>query len=183
MVISAPSGAGKTTIAREILRLNPELVFSVSATTRARRKGETEGVDYYFLSPAEFTLRVEAGEFVEWEEVYGDWYGTLKAEVDHALGSGRGILFDVDVKGGLSIKRAYPQALLVFLRPPSVAVLEQRLRNRRTEDPEALARRLARVPMELEKGEEFDHQVVNEVLSRAIQDVQSLVHRYLHYNP
>ncbi len=182
VVISAPSGAGKTTIAREILRLNPGLVFSVSATTRAKRRGEAEGVDYYFLSREEFRRRVDAGEFVEWEEVYGDSYGTLRAEVDRALGSGRGILFDVDVKGGLSIKRAYPNALLVFLRPPSLGALEQRLRNRRTENPETLARRLARVPMELEKGKEFDHQVVNETLSRAIADVQNLVHQYLHHD-
>jgi guanylate kinase len=179
IVISAPSGSGKTTIAREIMRRNPSLTFSVSATTRGKRTEEIEGHDYFFLTREEFHRRLAAGEFVEWEEIYGDLYGTLKEQVDGALRSGRHILFDVDVKGGLSIKRAYPDALTLFIRPPSVEVLERRLLGRRTEEEAALARRLERVPMELAMGEEFDHQIINDDLQRAVEEVQGLVNGYL----
>lgn len=180
VVISAPSGAGKTTIAREILRRNPSLGFSVSATTRPRREGEVDGRDYHFLDAALFRERVGRGEFVEWEEIFGNLYGTLRSEVDGALAGGKHVLFDVDVKGGLSIKRAYPEALLIFILPPSVEVLEARLRGRRTEDEATIARRLARVPMELEMGAAFDHRVVNDDLEKAIDAVQRIVHEYLH---
>jgi guanylate kinase len=179
IVISAPSGAGKTTIAKEILSRNPSLEFSVSATTRSMRSGERNGKDYFFLTRDEFARKVAAGDFVEWEEMYGDCYGTLKAEVDRALNSGKHILFDVDVKGGLSIKRRYPEALLIFIRPPSVEVLELRLRNRHTEREEAIARRLERVAMELEEGNQFDVQVVNDDLAQAIAEVQKSVYTHL----
>lgn len=179
VVISAPSGAGKTSIAREVLHLNPSLAFSVSATTRSRRSGEEEGKDYFFLTSEEFLWRRDAGEFVEWETIYGNYYGTLKAEVDRAMKSGRHLLFDVDVKGGLSIKRQYPHALTVFIRPPSLEILQQRLRDRKTEDVQTLARRLERVPMELELGSAFEHQIVNDELPRAIAAVQTIVQRYL----
>ncbi len=179
VVISAPSGAGKTSIAKEILRLNPSLSFSVSATTRAMRAGETEGKDYFFLTKDEFLRRVDVGDFVEWETIYGNYYGTLKAEVDRALSGGRHLLFDIDVKGGLSIKRRYPEALMVFIRPPSLEILQQRLQGRNTENPTTLARRLERVPMELELGNAFEHQIVNDELSRAIGEVQRIVQRHL----
>jgi guanylate kinase len=180
IVISAPSGAGKTTIAREIMKRNPSLGFSVSATTRPKRNGEIEGKDYYFLTEEEFRRRMDAGEFVEWEEVYpGKLYGTLKAEVDRLLGMGRHVLFDVDVKGGLAIKRQYPEACLIFVRPPSIEVLAQRLAGRKTEDPETIAQRLRRVPMELELGQQFDHQVINDVLSTAVEEVQRIVEHHL----
>ena len=179
VVISAPSGGGKTTIARQVMIAFPSLSFSVSATTRPKREGETDGKDYFFLAKEEFRRRVEAGEFVEWEEIYGNLYGTLKCEVDRALGEGRNILFDVDVKGGLSIKKHYPGSLLIFIRPPSLAVLEQRLRDRHTEDSSALERRLSRVPMELELGGKFDHQIVNDALSHAVAEVQSIIRGYL----
>ena len=179
VVISAPSGAGKTSIAREILRLNPSLSFSVSATTRTKRTEETNGKDYFFLTKDEFLRRVEAGEFVEWETIYGNYYGTLKAEVDRALEGGRHLLFDVDVKGGLSIKRQYPEALMVFIRPPSLEILQQRLRDRNTEDVNTLARRLERVPMELDLGNAFEHQVVNDKLPQAIAEVHRIVQKHL----
>lgn len=179
IVISAPSGAGKTSIARAILERTPHTRFSVSATTRPKRETEREGVDYFFLAKEEFLRRVEAGEFAEWEEIYGDYYGTLRSEIDRALATGERILFDVDVKGGLSIKRLYPEALLVFIEPPSLDILRERLRNRKTEDPETLRRRLARVPMEMELGKAFDHQVVNDRLDRAIGEVEQIVQQYL----
>jgi len=180
IVVSAPSGSGKTTIAHEILRRNPTLSFSVSATTRKQRAGEVDGKDYFFLTPEGFKRRVDAGDFVEWEELYGDSYGTLKSEVDRALQHGQHLLFDVDVKGGLSIKRQYPEALLIFIEAPNMEVLKQRLVGRHTEDEEAISRRLERVPMELEMGKEFDHQVVNDELTHAIDEVQRLVYSYLH---
>ena len=179
VVISAPSGAGKTTIARAVLAAYPALRFSVSATTRPVRTNELHGRDYLFLSREEFLRKVDAGEFVEWEEIYGDYYGTLKAEVDRALRGGQHILFDVDVKGGLSIKRAYPAACLIFIRPPRVEDLLERLRNRKTENPETLTRRMERVPMELALGASFEHQVVNDTLERAIEEVKAIVAAYL----
>jgi guanylate kinase len=179
IVISAPSGSGKTTIAKEIMRRNPSLGFSVSATTRAKRVEEVDGRDYFFLTRQEFKKKVSAGEFVEWEEFYGNCYGTLKTEVDRLLKKGKNILLDLDVKGGLSIKKQYPEALLIFIRPPSIEALKERLLNRRTEDDTTLATRLKRVPMELELGNTFDHQVVNDDLERATRAVQSLVEQHI----
>ena len=179
IVISAPSGAGKTTIAREILKRNPSCAFSVSATTRPMRAGEVDGRDYFFLSREEFERRVHAGEFVEWEEIFGNLYGTLRSEIDRALLAGRHLLFDVDVKGGLSIKRHYPHALLIFIEPPSLEVLRQRLHNRHTEDAATLARRMERVAMEMETGKAFDRHCVNDDLGRAVEEVQGLVQEYL----
>lgn len=180
IVVSAPSGSGKTTIARAILSRFPEMEFSVSATTRPKRSSETDGKDYLFLGREEFERRIGAGEFVEWEEIYGEYYGTLKREVDRARAARRRLLFDVDVKGALSIQRCYPQALLIFIRPPSLEILMQRLRDRKTEAPETLRRRMERVPLELELGSQFDHQVVNDVLDRAVQEVEEIVRTYIH---
>ncbi len=179
VVISAPSGAGKTSIAKEILRRCPVLRFSVSATTRPMRTGEREGRDYFFLTPDRFRARVAAGEFVEWEEIYGNYYGTLQCEVDAAIMQGKHLLFDVDVKGALSIKRKYPVALLIFINPPSQAILEERLRARLTEDATTLARRLERVPMELAQAPLFDRVVVNDTLEQAIAEVQEIVEHHL----
>lgn len=179
VVLSAPSGAGKTTIARDIMRRNPSLRFSVSATTRARRHGEVDGKDYHFLTLPAFRARVDAGAFVEWEEVFGNYYGTLREEVDRAIAEGRNLLFDVDVNGGLSIKSSYPDALLIFISPPSMEVLEQRLRNRGTEDEETIMRRLLRVSMEMEKGATFDVRVVNDDLTRVTDEIHALVERHL----
>lgn len=179
IVVSAPSGAGKTTIARALLEYFPGITFSVSATTRKKRLGETEGKDYFFLVREDFQRRVDAGEFVEWEQIYGDFYGTLRQEVDRARREGRHLLFDVDVKGGLSIKRAYPDALLIFIRPPSIEILMDRLRNRKTEDEKTVARRMERVPMEMELGEKFDHSIVNDVLERAVAEARKLVADHL----
>ena len=179
IVISAPSGSGKTTIARAIMQKYPGILFSVSATTRNARAGELDGRDYFFLSKDEFQARVKAGDLVEWEEIYGNYYGTLKSEIDRALRRGSIMLFDVDVKGALSIKRTYPDdSLLIFIKPPSFEVLEERLLNRKTEDEATIRRRLDRVPMELEKGNEFDWQVVNDNLQTAINKVDTIIREH-----
>lgn len=176
IVISAPSGCGKTTIAREILRRHPDMLFSVSATTRPKRDHEENGKDYFFLSAPDFKERVARGELAEWEEIYGNYYGTLKTEIDAALASGRSMMFDIDVNGALSIKRLYPDdAVLIFIKPPSVEVLTERLRRRNTETPETIARRLERVPMELGRAPEFDVSVVNDDLATAVDAVDAVV--------
>ena len=179
IVIAAPSGSGKTTIAKEILKANPALSFSVSATTRSRRADEVDGKDYFFLGEPEFKKRLAAGDFVEWEQLYGDHYGTLKSEVDRARDSNKNLLFDVDVKGGLSIKKVYPDALLIFIRPPGIEALRTRLLKRQTEDLVTVQKRLDRVPMELELGAQFYHDVVNDDLEKAITEVQTLIDQHL----
>jgi guanylate kinase len=179
IVISAPSGSGKTTVAKEIMKLNPSLAFSVSATTRMMRPGEVEGKDYFFLSKEEFQRGIETGEFVEWEELYGNYYGTLKKEIDRALERGQHLLFDVDVNGGLSIRRQYPEAIMIFIQPPSVEVLRERLLKRGTESDATMESRMARVAMELEKGKGFDNQIVNEVLRRTVEEVQKVVQTHV----
>lgn len=176
IVISAPSGCGKTTIAREILRRHPEMQFSVSATTRPRREHEEHGKDYFFLTTDEFKKKIEQNALAEWEQIYGNYYGTLKSEIESALQNGRSMLFDVDVKGALSIKKLYSHdAVLIFIKPPSIEVLTERLKNRNTETPETIRKRLERVPMELGKANEFDHAVINDELTKAVNAVDAIV--------
>jgi guanylate kinase len=178
IVISAPSGCGKTTIAHEILRRNSGMRFSVSATTRGLRPGEVDGTDYFFLSREEFAKRIGQGDLVEWEEIYGDYYGTLKDQVESALRAGISVVFDIDVNGALSIKKNYPlDAVLIFIDPPSMDALKQRLLGRKTENPEAINKRIARMPMELERGSLFDFRVVNDDLERAVQEVDGIIRR------
>jgi len=176
IVVSAPSGAGKTTIVKALLAKYPSMLFSVSGTTRPKREIEVDGKDYFFLPRQEFERMISKGELVEWEEIYGNLYGTLKREVDKALSSGKIMLFDIDVKGGLSIKRKYPDdSVLIFIRPPSMEVLETRLRNRKTEDDATFKRRMERVSMELGLASQFDFQVVNDNLETAIAEVDKIV--------
>ncbi len=179
IVISAPSGCGKTTIAKAVMQKYPGMLFSVSATTRTKRAPEVDGKDYFFLTKEEFEARIRRGDLVEWEEIYGNYYGTLKSEVDRALARGNVMLFDVDVKGALSIKQKYPnEAVLIFIKPPSFEALKKRLLDRKTEDEATVMRRLDRMPLELEKGEEFDYQVVNDDLSSAIAEVEAIIQRH-----
>ncbi|MEM9718667.1 MAG: guanylate kinase [Bacteroidota bacterium] len=177
LIVSAPSGAGKTTLVREVMHAFDMFEFSISATTRSPRGKEQEGVDYYFLDESNFKGKVEKGEFVEWEEVYpGRFYGTLKSEIQRILGEGKCPIFDVDVEGGLSIKKQYGiQAVAVFICPPSEQILEDRLRRRATDAPEEIARRLGKVKLELSYAEKFDHQVVNDILDRAVAELESLI--------
>lgn len=164
ILFSAPSGSGKTTIIREILKRFDCFEFSISATSRLARQGEQDGVDYYFLTPEEFERRVEEGQFLEWEEVYaGTRYGTLKSEIDRIWDNGHVIIFDVDVNGGMNIKKFFgSEALALFVMPPSIEVLEMRLRNRGTESEEAITKRLARSAAELKMAEQFDVTIVND---------------------
>lgn len=178
IVISAPSGCGKTTIANALLRRHPHFTFSVSATTRKKRPREEHGRHYFFLSQEEFQRAIDNDELVEWEEIYGDYYGTLKSVVDQALEKGNILLFDVDVNGGLSIKKRYPDdAVIIFIEPPDIESIAKRLMRRNTEDKAQLQRRLDRVPMELEKGKLFDYSVVNDDLERAIDEVDKIVQK------
>ncbi len=175
LVISAPSGAGKTTIVKEVLRAFPSFKFSVSATTRKMRPGEINGKDYFFLSESEFKKKVADDELVEHEEIYSNYYGTLKKEVERALSDGENIVFDVDVKGGLSIKRKFPQAVTIFIRPPSIGALRERLEGRGSESKEQIESRINRVPMELEKGTGYDYIIINDDLKRAVSEVFGVI--------
>ena len=177
LVISAPSGAGKTSIARRLLERYPEWRFSISATTRARRPYEVDGHDYYFLSREEFQGHIDAGELVEWEVIYGSMYGTLRKEVDRLFAEGTPrVLFDIDVKGALAIRKAFPnEATLVFIAPPDVETLRERLRGRNTESDETLVRRLERVSMELSMQDAFDIVVINDDLDRAVEELSDQI--------
>jgi guanylate kinase len=177
-VVAGPSGCGKTTIAHAILKKHPDIIFSVSATTRHRRSTEIDGKDYYFIPVSEFEKKIQRGDLIEWENIYGDYYGSLKSEVDKAYAAGRSILFDVDVKGALSIKNKYgKEAVLIFIKPPSIEKLTERLRNRKTESEESFIRRMERVTMELSRANEFDHIIVNDELEKAINTVDSVIQK------
>lgn len=181
IIISAPSGAGKTTIVHRLMQQGLGLAFSVSATTRPMRASERDGRDYHFLSADEFKKRIGAGAFVEWEEVYpGGFYGTLRSEVDRIMEAGQHPIFDVDVEGGLNLKKHFGDgALALFIAPPSIDALEQRLRARGTESEESLAKRLAKARHEIEYAIRFDHVVVNDELDRACSEALGLVRDFL----
>jgi guanylate kinase len=175
VALSAPSGAGKSTIAKFLLERNPDFKLSISATTRPPRFTETHGVDYYFMSKEEFLKRVERGEFLEYEEVHGNYYGTLKATIDELLSQGATVILDIDVNGALNIKKHYPDALLIFIKPPSIEELRRRLMSRKTETPESIEKRLQRLPLEYEKAEKFDVQVINDNLEETIQKIEEII--------
>jgi len=177
IIFSAPSGSGKTTIVKHLLENNENLGFSISASTRDKRgRNETNGKDYYFLSPEEFKSHIDNNDFIEWEEVYeGNFYGTLKSEIRRIWDQGKNVIFDVDVKGGLSLKEYFGKdALAIFVKVPSVDVLTERLRDRNTEQEHALSRRLYKVNFEMSFADEFDKILINDNLTNTLTDAQKL---------
>jgi guanylate kinase len=177
IIFSAPSGSGKTTIVKHLLKTNPDLGFSISASTRDKRgRTEQHGKDYYFLSPADFKKKIDNNEFVEWEEVYeGNFYGTLKSEIQRIWDSGKNVIFDVDVKGGLNLKKYFgDRALSIFVKVPSLEVLKDRLHDRGTETPESLSRRLFKAQFEMSFQDQFDIVLVNETLETSLAEAQRL---------
>lgn len=180
IVLSSPSGGGKSTVARYLLRTFPQLQFSISATTRPKRPRETHGKEYYFMDIPEFFRKLQNNEMIESEEIFGNYYGTLKTEIDKAINQGKILVFDVDVKGALSLKEAYPkESVLIFLTPADKSALEQRLRRRHTETEEQVQVRLRRAEMEISKSVEFDHVIVNDVLATTFEEVKTLVEKYI----
>jgi guanylate kinase len=183
IIFSAPSGSGKTTIVKQLLANNPNLGFSISACTRDKRgRAETDGQDYYFLTPDEFRQKINEDAFVEWEEVYpGTYYGTLKSEIERIWASGKHVIFDVDVKGGLALKNYYQErALAVFVKVPSLEVLEARLRTRGTETEESLSKRINKMKFEWSFQDKFDVILLNDQLDDAVLEAQRLFDELTH---
>ena len=181
IILCAPSGAGKTSITKYLLKQDLGLEFSISACNREKRVGEIDGVDYHFLSTEDFKNRIENNQFAEWEEVYNDnFYGTLKTEINRIWNSGKNVIFDVDVEGGLSLTKHFGEkALAMFIKPPSFEALEERLRARGTEDEEKIQKRLTKAVKELEYSKWFDHIIVNDKLEEAQKEAKQLVKSFL----
>lgn len=176
LVLSAPSGTGKTTLARRFVEAHPEAEFSISMTTREPRGAERDGADYHFVDALTFQRMIERDEFVEWAEVHGNFYGSPQAAVERAFSTGGIAVFDIDVQGGRSIQRRYPEAVLVFVLPPSMAELERRLRERGTESEDAIRRRMLAARSELELGARaYDYLVVNDSVEQAYAELESIV--------
>ena len=182
IVFSAPSGAGKTTIVKEILRNFPKIIFSISATTRPKRETERDGIEYFFLAEDEFKRRIEKDEFIEWEKFYDYYYGTFKSFVTENIESGKSVLFELDVKGALTIKRLYPYAHLIYISPPSFEELVNRLRQRNTENESDFLKRIDRAKMELSVKDQFDYIIENRELDIAIEEAKNLVEKILKEN-
>lgn len=183
LIVSAPSGSGKSTIVQWLMKEHPELrlYFSISCTSRAPRGTEQNGVEYFFLTPEEFKLKIQNDEFLEYEEVYQDrFYGTLKQQVENQRNQGQNVVFDVDVKGGVNIKKYYgDEALSLFIQPPSVEELRKRLEGRATDSAEAIAERLAKAEYEMTFASQFDHIIVNDDLETAKQETLKIVKAFL----
>ena len=181
LVITAPSGAGKTTIVRHLLKTYPQLAFSVSATNRPRRVKEKNGVDYFFMSTEEFQEKIKNKSFLEWEEVYdGQYYGTLKSEITRIWREGKHIIFDIDVRGASNIKNMYPdQCLALFIKPPSIQTLINRLKSRKSETGKSLLKRIARVKKEMIYENSFDKVLVNDILEVALKEAELIVEEFI----
>ncbi len=175
IAFSAPSGAGKTTIVKHLAEHYPQTVISVSATTRAKRPFETDGVDYIFLSEEAFKKAIAQGRFLEYEQVHGNYYGTLLDTVETFRRQNRTVLFDIDVNGALAIKRRFPETILIFIKPPSTEELVRRLKARKSETEASIRKRLERLEFEYARAEEFDYVVINDDLQKAIAEVEALI--------
>ena len=180
-IFSAPSGSGKTTIVRTLLDKNLDLEFSISATSRPKRKNEIDGIDYYFLSAKDFKEKIAKDEFVEWEEVYENrFYGTLKSELERIWNQGKHVIFDVDVVGGVNIKKKYPEkALSIFVMPPSIEELEKRLNQRSTDSKEDIETRIKKANEELSYSDKFDIIIINNELEKAIQESEDTIKKFV----
>ena len=181
IIFSAPSGSGKTTIVKELLKVFSQFEFSISATSRAPRGTEQHGVDYFFLSQEEFAQKVKEDAFVEWEEVYnGTCYGTLKSEMQRIWEKGNVIIFDVDVMGGINLKKIFgDNASSIFIMPPSVEELRKRLVGRATDSMETIEKRVAKAEFEISKSGEFDHVIINDVLANAVEQTKQVINDFL----
>jgi guanylate kinase len=181
VIFSAPSGAGKTSIVRNILERKLPLEFSISACSRAPRNNEKNGKDYFFLSVNDFKEKIKKGEFIEWEEVYpGNFYGTLKSEIERIWNDGNHVIFDIDVKGGLNLKKKYPeQTLAIFVKPPSVEELKRRLIHRSTDDDETISKRIEKAEYELSFADQFDVVLVNDDLKKAQEEAFKIVSEFI----
>lgn len=182
IIFSAPSGSGKTTIVNHIISINElKLEFSVSACTRKMRNGEANGKDYYFMSVEEFRNNIEENKFIEWEEVYkNNYYGTLKSEIDRIWGNDRNIIFDVDVMGGLNLKRMFGKdALSIFVMPPSIDELQHRLEKRGTDPSDKIAGRVSKAKFEMKYAEKFDKVLINDDLNKALKEAEQMIREYL----
>jgi len=174
-VISGSSGVGKNTVINRVLENNPDLAFSISYTTREKREGEVEGVNYFYVSRDEFKNSVKEDEFLEWAEFSGNFYGTKRAFVQKCLSKGRDLILEIDTQGALQVKEKMPEAVLIFIAPPSYEDLESRLRSRNTESEESIAKRLNFVMLEMENSESFDYRVINDKLEDAINDIEKII--------
>jgi guanylate kinase len=175
VILSAPSGGGKTTIAKALLARRPDLGYSVSCTTRSARPAEVDGKDYYFISRAEFIAERERGAFAESAVVHGNLYGTLRREVERVVAEGKHVVMDIDVQGANQFVRAFPNSVTIFILPPSAEVLLDRLRSRKTENPAQLAKRLQSALQELQQVDEYEYVVVNDDLERAVSTIESII--------
>ena len=179
IAVSAPSGTGKTTIVKKILDEYPDLIFSVSATTRQKRDYEVEGVDYFFITEDEFKKKIDNGEFVEWEKFYDYYYGTYKSFIEKNIESGKSVILEIDVNGALSLKKIYPESILIFIYPPSFEELKNRLKNRNTEDETDYKKRIERAKMELSLKPKFDYLIENKDLEKALSETKSLISKII----
>ena len=175
IVLSAPSGAGKTTLAHKLIKADKNLVFSVSCTTRPMRDGEKDGIDYNFLSVEEFKSNIAKNKFAEWALVHNNYYGTLKSEIENAMNSSRDILLDIDVQGGISIKKAFPDAVLIFIMPPNIEELKNRLIKRNKDSEETISARLSNARNEISYYSHYDYLVVNDKIKAALSELHSII--------
>jgi guanylate kinase len=175
VILSSPSGGGKTTICRTLVKKDNQFRISISATTRKPRPDEKEGIHYHFISTHEFQKRIQQNKFLEYEVVHGNYYGTLKKHVENLLSDGFSVIFDIDVYGAINIKKQYPEAILIFIRPPSLEELKHRLKMRKSDDEEEIQKRLKRLPEEYAKAASFDHDITNDDLNHTVEVIVKLI--------